>query len=161
MYDPKVISWEVITDEGCDTFGRTLVRVKELLVSSDIIMQCLEHLAKTTGEVRIEPKVIPVNSEGIGLNEAPRGELVHYVRASEFNMNLPQAYRIRTPSYRNNALIPKMLVGSSLADVPVVMGSTDQCLACTDRFEVIRESGGPSHSMSWAELVALGKRRGV
>jgi Ni,Fe-hydrogenase III large subunit len=76
-------------------------------------------------------------------------------------MNLPQAYRIRTPSYRNNALIPKMLVGSSLADVPVVMGSTDQCLACTDRFEVIRESGGPSHSMSWAELVALGKRRGV
>jgi len=161
MYDPKIISWEVITDEGCDTFGRTLVRVKELLVSSDIIVQCLDHLAKTTGEVRIEPKFIPVNSEGIGLNEAPRGELVHYVRASEFNMNLPQAYRIRTPSYRNNALIPKMLVGSNLADVPVVMGSTDQCLACTDRFEVIRESGGPSHSMSWGELVALGKRREV
>lgn len=160
IYDPKLISWEVITDEGCDTYGRTLVRVKELLVSSDIMAQCLEHLSKTTGEVRIEPKLIPANSEGIGLNEAPRGELVHYVRASEYNNNLPQAYRIRTPSYRNNALIPMMLVGSNLADVPVVMGSTDQCLACTDRFEIIRERGGSSQSMTWEQLVALGKRRG-
>ena len=161
MYDPKAISWEVITDEGCDTFGRTLVRVKELLVSSDIIVQCLEYLAKTTGEIRIEPKTIPVNAEGVGLNEAPRGELVHFVRASEYNQNLPHAYRIRTPSYRNNAIIPRMLIGANLADVPVVMGSTDQCLACTDRVEIINENNGSVRSMSWDELVAFSKKTKV
>ncbi|MEJ5293584.1 MAG: NADH-quinone oxidoreductase subunit C, partial [Candidatus Methanosuratincola sp.] len=36
IYDPKVISWEVITDDYCDTYGRTLVRVKETLVSCGI-----------------------------------------------------------------------------------------------------------------------------
>jgi len=161
MYDPKAISWEVITDDHCDTFGRTLVRVKELLVSSDIITQCLEYLAKKEGEIRIEPKIIPVNAEGIGLNEAPRGELVHYVRASEYNQNLPQAYRIRTPSYRNNAIIPKMLIGSNLADVPVVMGSTDQCLACTDRVEITDERGGSVRSMGWSELLVLSRKSKV
>jgi Ni,Fe-hydrogenase III large subunit/Ni,Fe-hydrogenase III component G len=161
IYDPKVISWEVITDDHCDTFGRTLVRVKELLVSSDIIIQCLEYLAKKTGEIRIEPKTIPVNAEGIGLNEAPRGELIHYVRASEYNQNLPHAYRIRTPSYRNNAIIPKMLVGSNLADVPVVMGSTDQCLACTDRVEIFDERKGSVRSMGWDALLALSRKSKV
>ncbi len=161
IYDPKAISWEVITDDHCDTYGRTLVRVKELLVSSDIIEQCLEHLAKTTGEIRIEPKTIPVNAEGAGINEAPRGELLHYVRASEYNQNLPHAYRIRTPSYRNNAVVPRMLMGANLADVPVVMGSIDQCLACTDRYEIIDERKGSVRTMMWDELVALGRRKKV
>ncbi|MDD1776330.1 MAG: nickel-dependent hydrogenase large subunit [Candidatus Methanomethylicus sp.] len=161
MYDPKKINWQVITDDHNDTFGRTLVRVKELLVSSDIVAQCLEYLVKNAGEVINEPKMIPVNSEGIGLNEAPRGELVHYVRASEYNNNLPQAYRIRTPSYRNNAVIPKMLVGANLADVPVVMGSTDQCLACTDRVEIINEKDGSVSSMTWDQLLAMSRRAKV
>ncbi|MCQ5376717.1 MAG: nickel-dependent hydrogenase large subunit, partial [Candidatus Methanomethylicia archaeon] len=159
MYDQKVISWQVITDDHCDTYGRTLVRVKELLVSLEIIMQCLDHLAKTSGEIRVKQKVIPVNSEGVGLNEAPRGELAYFMRASEYDQNLPQAIRIRTPSYRNNAIIPKMLVGSNLADVPVIMGSTDQCLACTDRVEIIDAKVETKKSILWDELVALSRKR--
>uniref|UniRef100_A0A7C3ILI7 NADH-quinone oxidoreductase subunit D n=1 Tax=Candidatus Methanomethylicus mesodigestus TaxID=1867258 RepID=A0A7C3ILI7_9CREN len=159
MYDQKVISWQVITDDHCDTYGRTLVRVKELLVSLEIIMQCLDYLAKTSGEIRVKQKVIPVNSEGVGLNEAPRGELTYFMRASEYDQNLPQAIRIRTPSYRNNAIIPKMLVGSNLADVPVIMGSTDQCLACTDRVEIIDAKVETKKSILWDELVALSRKR--
>ncbi|MDI9643723.1 MAG: nickel-dependent hydrogenase large subunit [Candidatus Verstraetearchaeota archaeon] len=158
MYDPKVISWEVITDDNCDTYGRTLVRVKELLVSCGIVSQCLDYLAKTTGEVRIKPKTVPAGAEAVGLNEAPRGELAYYMRASEKDSNLPHAIRIRTPSYRNNAIIPLMLVGSNLADVPVVMGSTDQCLACTDRVEIIDEKTGSRKSLTWDMLVNLSRR---
>ncbi|MEN3051705.1 MAG: NADH-quinone oxidoreductase subunit C [Candidatus Methanosuratincola petrocarbonis] len=158
IYDPKVISWEVITDDHCDTFGRTLVRVKELLVSCGIVSQCLEYLAKTTGEIRIKPKTVPLGAEAVGLNEAPRGELAYYIRASDKDSSLPHTVRIRTPSYRNNAIIPLMLVGSNLADVPVVMGSTDQCLACTDRLEIINERDGSRKSLTWDQLVNLSRR---
>ncbi|MEM4657356.1 MAG: nickel-dependent hydrogenase large subunit [Candidatus Methanosuratincola sp.] len=158
VYDPKVISWEIITDDHCDTFGRTLVRVKELLVSCGIVSQCLEYLAKTTGEIRIKPKTVPLGAEAVGLNEAPRGELAYYIRASDKDSSLPHSIRIRTPSYRNNAIIPLMLVGSNLADVPVVMGSTDQCLACTDRLEIINERDGSRKSMTWDQLVNLSRR---
>lgn len=158
IYDPKVISWEVITDDHCDTFGRTLVRVKELLVSCSIVSQCLEYLAKTTGDIRIKPKTVPLGAEAVGLNEAPRGELAYYIRASDKDSSLPHTVRIRTPSYRNNAIIPLMLVGSNLADVPVVMGSTDQCLACTDRLEVIDNRDGGRKILTWDQLVNLSRR---
>jgi Ni,Fe-hydrogenase III large subunit len=54
-----------------------------------------------------------------------------------------------------------MLVGANLADVPVVMGSTDQCLACTDRIEIINDKDGSVKSMSWDQLVALSKKTKV
>jgi Ni,Fe-hydrogenase III large subunit/Ni,Fe-hydrogenase III component G len=155
MYDPKKISWEVITEDGCDTYARTLVRVRELFVSMGIVSQCLEYLAKTTGEIRIKQREVEPGSEALGLNEAPRGELQYYIRAGV--ANLPQCVRIRTPSYRNNALLPHMLLGSALADVPVIMGSLDQCLACTDRVEVV-DAKGQTKAMSWDQLVEYGKR---
>ncbi|MGQ9760027.1 MAG: hydrogenase large subunit [Candidatus Methanomethylicaceae archaeon] len=157
MYDPRVISWEVIIDGGCDSYARTMVRVKELMVSAEIVEQCLDFLSKTSGEIRVKTKLIPRGEEGVGLNEAPRGELAYYIRASDNDSNLPHTVRIRTPSIRNNALLPLMLVGCNLADVPVIMGSLDQCLACTDRVEVVNEKNRASKSLSWEELVRLSR----
>lgn len=175
IYDPKKISWEVITDDHRDMYGRVLVRVKELFVSIDIVVQCLDYLAKTTGEIRAKPRTIEPGTEGIGLNEAPRGELFYYMRAGgteipEYMMpegkhnvqgsNQPQCVRIRTPSYRNNAALPFMLKDCALADVPIIMGSIDQCQACTDRVEVINAKTESSYSLSWDELVRMSQRKG-
>lgn len=156
IYDSSVISWEIVTDEGCDAYARTIVRAKELIISAEIVSQCLDYLAKKMGEIRIKPKLIPARAEAVGLNEAPRGELFYYMRASERDENLPQCVRIRTPSYRNNALLPIMLVGYNLADVPVIMGSIDQCLACTDRLVIIKRN--ESKIMNWNELINICKR---
>jgi Ni,Fe-hydrogenase III large subunit/Ni,Fe-hydrogenase III component G len=152
IYDQSIISWEIVTDEGCDSYARMNVRIKEVLVSTDIVIQCLDYLSKRSGEIRTKVKEVPSRIEAIGLNEAPRGELFYYMKLYE-NNNLLQAIRIRTPSYRNNALIPLMLIGCNLADVPVVMGSIDQCLACTDRIEIIRNNH--REIMSWKDLVNL------
>jgi len=175
IYDPKKISWEVITDDHRDMYGRVLVRVKELFVSMDIVVQCLDYLAKTTGEIRAKPRTIEPGTEGIGLDEAPRGELFYYMRAGgtelpEYMMpegkhnvqgsNQPQCVRIRTPSYRNNAALPFMLKDCALADVPIIMGSIDQCQACTDRVEVIDAKTESSYSLSWDELVRMSQRKG-
>jgi Ni,Fe-hydrogenase III large subunit/Ni,Fe-hydrogenase III component G len=174
IYDQKMINWDIVVDDHRDTLGRVLVRVGELFVSMEIVVQCLDYLAKTTGEIRIKPKTIEPGAEAVGLNEAPRGELYYYIRAGgtdlpEYMMpegkhnlqgsNQPQCVRIRTPSYRNNACLPYMLKGCELADVPVIMGSVDQCLACTDRVEVINVKDESSYSLSWDELVRMSQKR--
>jgi len=41
--------------------------------------------------------------------------------------------RIRTPSYRNNAALPFMLKGYTVADIPSIVMSIDPCYSCTDR----------------------------
>jgi len=53
------------------------VRIKEVLVSTDIVIQCLDYLSKRSGEIRIKSKRSShLRIEAIGLNEAPRGELI-------------------------------------------------------------------------------------
>jgi len=174
MYDPKKISWEIKYNDHRDIYGRLLVRVQELFVSIDIVAQCLEYLSKTTGEIRNTPKMIEPGSEAVGLNEAPRGELCYYMRAGGSELpsymvppgktnvqgsNLPQCVRIRTPSYRNNAVLPYMLIGSALADVPIIMGSIDQCQACTDRVEIVNDKTESSYTMSWGDLVRMSQKK--
>ncbi len=90
---------------------------------------------------------IPKNfkfNEALGKAEAPRGELVYYVASD--GSNIPYSVRIRTPSFRNNALLPKLLRGHTLADAPIIIGSIDPCYSCTDRIFTITDSGAKKNS---------------
>ncbi|OBK85087.1 NADH dehydrogenase subunit D [Mycolicibacter heraklionensis] len=42
--------FEVITDDGCDAYGRYLIRIAEIKESLKIVEQCVERLAKLHGE---------------------------------------------------------------------------------------------------------------
>lgn len=42
--------FEVITDDGCDAYGRYLIRIAEIKESLKIVEQCVEKLAKSHGE---------------------------------------------------------------------------------------------------------------
>ncbi|MCJ7760250.1 NADH-quinone oxidoreductase subunit C [Candidatus Bathyarchaeota archaeon] len=145
-YGPEYTTWDIVTDEGGDVWSRTIVRLKEILVSADILVQCLKALDNTTGPISIEaadPKNFKFN-EALGKAEAPRGELVYYVVSD--GSNIPYSVRIRTPSFRNNALLPKLLRGHTLADAPIIIGSIDPCYACTDRIFTITDSGAKKNS---------------
>ncbi|HME47690.1 NADH dehydrogenase (quinone) subunit D [Mycobacterium sp.] len=49
--------FDVITDDGCDAYGRYLIRVKEMTESIKIVEQCLDKLGKLTpGPVMISDK---------------------------------------------------------------------------------------------------------
>ncbi|MCD6510591.1 MAG: nickel-dependent hydrogenase large subunit [Thermoprotei archaeon] len=149
VYDE--VSWEVITDEGKDVLSRTMVRLREVLVSIGICEQCLEALQRVKGPVKLEDMPSPeAGAEGMGLYEAPRGELFYYV-VSDGSPN-PYAVRIRTPSYRNMYVLKYMVPGYELADVPVIIGSIDPCLACTDRIQVIDVKRGEIRYYSIREL---------
>lgn len=134
-YSPEYTSWDVVLENGKDCWSRTIVRLKELFVSLDISFQCIEALKRIKGLVREKPKKTP-KGESIGKNEAPRGELFYYIVSD--GSNIPYSVRIRTPSYRNNSVLPLILKGYSLADAPIIIGSIDPCMSCTDRMvEVI------------------------
>mgnify|MGYP000683948278 CR=1 FL=1 len=63
--------------------------------------------------------------------EAHRGELIHHlvVRGED----KPYRWRVRVPTYANLASIPKILVGETIAEVPINVISLDPCFSCTER----------------------------
>jgi len=127
----------VVVEGGKDAWARTLVRLRELLVSVDLCKQCLDALKRTGGLLQAEVRE-PNLEEAIGKAEAPRGELFYYIVSD--GTNIPYSVRIRTPSYRNNAILPHMLKGYTIADAPIIIGSIDPCYSCTDRKVVVEEA---------------------
>jgi len=135
-YGEDYTTWDVVLESGKDCWARTLVRLRELLVSYEICYQCIDYLEKKQGPYLLDMKDIPPG-EGLGKNEAPRGELFYYVVSD--GTNVPSSVRIRTPSYRNNSLLPEMLKGYTIGDAPIIIGSIDPCMSCSDRLARIED----------------------
>lgn len=136
-YGPDCTSWDVIVESGGDVWARTLVRIKELLVSISICRQCLDALKTVGRPIQAEVPEFEAGAEALGKSEAPRGELLYYIKSD--GTNIPQTVRIRTPSYRNNACLPYMLKGYEIAEAPIIIGSIDPCISCTDRMVILED----------------------
>lgn len=144
------IPFQVITSEHADVFGRTVVRVLELMESYKIIRFILDNLPEGDIQVKV-PRKIPAG-EVFSRYEAPRGENVHYLKSNGTEM--PERIKVRAPSLANWPAIAHMLEGGYLADVPIVIAAIDPCYSCTDRMIEIDVPGqGRKSQMSWPELV--------
>jgi len=142
-------SFDVITDEHCDVYGRTVVRVKELLESYKIIRQALKNLPDGALTVKA-PRKIPAG-EALSRYEAPRGEDVHYVKAN--GTEKPERVKIRAPTLANVQAVKHMLRDRFLADMPIVIAAIDPCFSCTDR--MVRLSEPEAHKakvINWQSL---------
>ncbi len=129
------VDFKVITDEHADVFGRTVVRVYELLESYKMIRELIENLPDGPLRVKV-PRKIPAG-EAISRYEAPRGENIHYVRTN--GTEIPERVKVRAPTLANLASIRKMARGGYLADFPIIIAAIDPCFSCADR--MIRISG--------------------
>ncbi len=149
------LDFKVITDDHNDVFGRTLVRVGELMESYQLVRQIVARLPD--GPVKAKaPRKIPVG-EALSRYEAPRGEDVHYVRAN--GTDKPERVKVRAPTLANLSSVAKMLENNYLADVPVVIAAIDPCFSCTDRAVGIRDLRRDSRAtLSWEELRLQGIR---
>lgn len=143
------IPLNVITDDHCDVFGRTVVRVKELVVSLDIIRFILDNLPEGPLEVKF-PRKVPTG-EALSRYEAPRGEDVHYVQAN--GTDKPARVKVRAPTMANAASVALMLQGNYLADVPIIVAAIDPCFSCTDRsISLVDLGSGREGSIDWLSL---------
>lgn len=157
------LDFKVVSDEHCDVYGRTLVRVGELMESYSIIRQVLERMPSGDLTVRAPRRV--QSGEAISRYEAPRGEDVHYVKAN--GSDKPERVRVRAPTLANLQAVSKMLEDNNLADVPIVIAAIDPCFSCTDRMIRVdrREGGKEAETIDWGSLRLIGiewyRTRGV
>lgn len=156
------ISFKVVTDDHCDVYGRTLVRVGELMESYGMIRQLISKIPD--GPVTVKaPRKIPAG-EAVSRYEAPRGEDIHYIRAN--GTDRPERVKVRAPTLANLQSVSKMLEDNNLADVPIVIAAIDPCFSCTDRMvRTIDTQSGSDNIMRWDELRAYSieyhRRNGV
>lgn len=143
------IPFKVITDDHADVLGRTIVRVKELMESYQMVRFILKNLPD--GDITIKvPRKIPAG-EAFSRYEAPRGEDVHYVKGN--GTDKPERVKVRAPTLANLAAISHMLEGGFLADVPIVIAAIDPCFSCTDRMISVKDLNNEKESvMNWQGL---------
>lgn len=141
------VGFKVVTDEHADVFGRTIVRVYELLESYRMIRELIEGLPE--GPIAVKaPRKIPAG-EAVSRYEAPRGEDIHYVRTN--GTEIPERVKVRAPTLANMASVREMAKGSYLADFPIIIAAIDPCFSCADR--MIRISGeGRGELWNWEQL---------
>lgn len=139
--DIKAITPDIHTGEvNGDVYDRIIVRVLEVLQSVQIVEYCLNHLPE--GEILSEPKIAKLlanlkkaKGEGVGRHEAPRGEVIHYVKLNESEN--PEVWKARAPTYNNLMSWVPMLQNQEVADIPIVIASIDPCIGCMDRVTII------------------------
>jgi NADH-quinone oxidoreductase subunit D len=147
------VPWEVVSNTHGDVYGRTLVRIGELQQSLQIVRYCLENLP--AGPIHVAaPRAAP-RTEVLSRYEAPRGELVHFIRTN--NTDKVERLDIRTPSLANWTSVAVALVNQNLADIPVVVAAIDPCLSCTSRITIVNEKGRKTGEMTWDELSEHGR----
>jgi NADH-quinone oxidoreductase subunit D len=133
VYDE--IPFNVITYDGCDVASRVLVRCDEILESINIIRYCLDHMPDGPIRTKVPIFMRVPESEVVSLWEAPRGELIHYLKSK--GGTKPYRYKIRSPTLANIPSVCKMLLGGYIADVPITLASIDPCFSCTDRVTIV------------------------
>jgi len=130
------VPFEVCTAETCDVLGRTVVRIKELMQSYNIIEFLLKNLPAGPIAVRAPRKAKP--NEVVSRYEAPRGENIHYIKSN--GSDKPERLKVRAPTLANYAATIKMLKNGFIADVPLIFAAIDPCICCAERSVAIVEA---------------------
>jgi NADH-quinone oxidoreductase subunit D len=117
-----------VRDEG-DVWARTLVRIQETVESVHLCRQILTILPDGPVSVRAKRRVPP--GEVVSRTEAPRGEVVYYIRSD--GTDKPARVKVRTPTVTSLIALPDQLEEATMADVSVVLSGVDLCIACADR----------------------------
>jgi membrane-bound hydrogenase subunit alpha len=157
------MSFKVVIDDHNDVYGRTIVRVKELMEAYSIVRQAVKNMPEGPLTVKA-PRKIPAG-EAFSRYEAPRGEDVHYVKSN--GSERPERVKVRAPTLANLQAVKHMLKDRQLADMPIVVAAIDPCFSCTDRAIVVEHAPGRDKEvMTWDSLRSYGiawyqKKRGI
>ena len=144
-----------IADEG-DSFARYLVRMEEIRQSIRIVRQVLATMPD--GPINcFDPKGLLPDKERVLMSmeelihhfivatqgidaprgevffaaENPKGELGFYIHST--GGGVPHRLKIRSPSFCNLSILPKLLKGCMVSDIPAILGSLDFVMGECDR----------------------------
>jgi ech hydrogenase subunit E len=141
----------LITEEDGDLLARFKVRVRELMEAYREIRAILDAMPVSELAARA-PRRIPAG-ETISRVEAPRGELLYFVKSN--GSDKPERVKVRTPSLCNWASVMQIAVGYKLADMPMILSGIDPCFSCNDRMVIVNQKSN-SQTMTWEDLRRYG-----
>ena len=122
------LPFSMVTETDGDCYARTMVRVREIHTSAELVRNALQKMP--AGPISVPVKGNP-SGEILARIEQPRGELNFYIKGNG-TRNL-ERFRVRTPTFANLPPLLHMLTGCQLADVPVIALCIDPCISCTER----------------------------
>jgi Ni,Fe-hydrogenase III large subunit len=127
VYDKLDFDVQTLTDG--DVWSRTMIRLREAQESIKLIGQAVPDMPEGPTTIAELPE-FPAG-ESIAKSEAPRGELIYYLRTD--GSDKPARLKWRVPSYNNWKALQVMLTGAKVADIALIVGSIDPCISCTER----------------------------
>ncbi len=148
------VDFDVIVCRNGDVYDKAVVRQLENFEAIKIIRQCLKQMEP--GEICTEVHEIPPG-EGLGIYEAPRGEVLHYVRSDGGNM--PLRHKIRAPSFNNILTNEYSVRGSTVADAGLITAAVDPCYSCTERVGVVDHGTNDTYVLSEGDLIRLSQEK--
>ncbi len=144
-----------------DVYDKAVVRLLEIAQSLDLIERCLVEMPD--GEITSFPKIPALlaylkkaEGEGVGWHEAPRGEVIHYVRL-EAGVEEPVVWKVKAPTYSNLMSWGPMFEDQEIADIPIIAASIDPCICCMDRVHMVRD--GSETTVLKEELLRLSRAK--
>ncbi len=157
------IPWEVAVEDGEDILSKAVVRIRETLEAIKIIRHALDQMPD--GPLMHDvAKGMPVGvnkglpeGEATGRVEAPRGELIYHMKSEGEDHNNPSRVKVRTPTLANIPSVFEMLKGESMAELPIVVASIDQCFACTERITVVDSETQEKNVVTMQDLKEMAK----
>jgi NADH-quinone oxidoreductase subunit D len=154
--DYEQYDFEIVVGSAGDCYDRYLVRIEEMRQSVKILRQVIEKLPGGPINVADWKNMTPPKShvmtkmeelihhfivvtEGLDTPpgeiyfaaENPKGELGFYIKSK--GGGVPYRLKIRAPSFVNLSILPELLPGLMLSDVPAVLGSLDFVMGECDR----------------------------
>jgi membrane-bound hydrogenase subunit alpha len=144
-----------------DVYDRIVVRVWEIAQVIGLVREFLSRLPE--GPILAVPRIPALlarlkkaQGEAVGLHEAPRGEVLHYVRMNA--SPAPEAWKVKASSYSNYMAWVPMLEGEEVADIPIIAASIDPCISCTDRVLAVAPDGGRKE-LTKADLTRMSREK--
>ena len=114
-----------------DSYDRFMVRMEEVRQSVRIIEQAVEQLPPGSHAAQVPLNLRPPAGEIYSRIESPKGGLGFYLVSD--GGPTPFRYHVRSPSLMNLSALREMVVGQSVADAIVTLGSIDINVGEVDR----------------------------
>ena len=106
-----------------DCYDRYFVRVIEVRESIKIIRQCFNMIPEGEIQVKVKNVIKPEVGHIYVKTETPRGDTGYFLYSN--GKSSPYRLKIRTGSFTAMSIIPKLAVGSFIADLVAIIGSLD------------------------------------
>jgi len=125
------LDFKEILDDGCDSWARYIVRMKEMEQSIHIIEQLLDNFPQGESRIKLKGMIkLPVG-EYYQRVESARGELGVYVVSD--GSTKPYRIKYRTPCFSNLGSVKPTTVGLKIADLMATMATIDLVIPDMDR----------------------------